>query len=154
VDTCPNNPALGWRPVVNDIAQPYAWLTYAQAYKQVVSIGTALKALGVSPGCSVGLYATNSPEWMMAMKSIDYCGALCVPLYDSFGSEAVRFVVQHSGAKVIFASSEKLPTLCKDLPAMAGQVVQVVVWSSLRASPAAEAVKEVCVYCTVSSPLQ
>ena len=142
-DVHPNSPALGWRPVVRGSVQPYAWLTYAEAHTRVAHIGAALTSLKASQGGAVGIYATNCPEWMLTMKGIDYCGGLCVPLYDTFGPDAVKFIIEHSGVKVVFCASDKLETLCEVLPKVAGQLSQVVVWSSGAGPPAEEAIKSV-----------
>jgi long-chain acyl-CoA synthetase len=69
------------------------------------------------------------------MKAIDWCGALCVPLYDTFGPDAVQFIVQHSDATVIFVASNKLGALEAVLPHVKGQIIQVVVWSSTHGAP-------------------
>ena len=123
--------------------QPYAWLTYAEAHTRIAHIGAALTSLKASQGGAVGIYATNCPEWMLTMKGIDYCGGLCVPLYDTFGPDAVKFIIEHSGVKVVFCASDKLETLCEVLPKVAGQLSQVVVWSSGAGPPAEEAIKSV-----------
>ena len=117
--------------------QPYAWMTYAEAQTRVSHIGAALKSLKVAPGDTVGIYATNSPEWMLAMKGCDYSGACCVPLYDTFGPDAVKFIIEHSDVKVVFCASDKFETLSKVLNKVSNQLSQVVVWSS-SAGPSAE----------------
>ena len=122
---------MGHRPVVEGEAQGYAFMTYGEVHKTVTSVGSALKAVGVEPGSAVGIYAVNSPQWMMAMKATDFCGSMTVPLYDTFGANAVEYIIKHSGLKVIFVSADKLGTVAKVLPAVKDQVVQVVVWSSI-----------------------
>jgi long-subunit acyl-CoA synthetase (AMP-forming) len=100
-------------------------------------------SLGVKKGGAVGVYATNSPEWMLALKGIDFCGAQCVPLYDTFGPDAVKFIIKHSGLTVLCTSSDNLKALEPVLPEVADQLVQVIVWSSPSGTPAEEAVKAV-----------
>lgn len=67
----------------------------------------------------------------------------CVPLYDTFGPDAVRFIIQHSGAKVLFCSADKLETLCEVLPHVKDQVGQVVVWQGMSGESAEAAVQMV-----------
>ena len=110
---------------------------------KVAALGAALKSVNVLEGGAVGMYGTNSAEWMLAMKACDYCGAKCVPLYDTFGPEAVKFIIDHSGLTVIFCASDKLETLCEVLPKVSKQVVQVAVWTSGAGATAEEAVNSV-----------
>ena len=136
-------PALGWRPNVNGGAQPYAWMTYSEAHKKVCNAGAAFRNLGVKKGGAVGIYSPNCSEWMLAMKGVDFCGARCVPLYDTFGPDAVKFIIEHSGLTVVCVSAAKLDELAKALPAVADQVVQVIVWDSAEGKSAEDAVKSV-----------
>lgn len=106
-------------------------MTYGDVHKTVVNVGSALKAVGLEPGHAVGVYAVNSPQWMMAMKAADFCGSMTVPLYDTFGADAVEYIITHSGLKVIFVSSDKLFTIVKILSNFKDQLVQVVVWSDV-----------------------
>lgn len=111
-------------------AQAYTFMTYGEVNKTVSCVGSALKAVGVETGSAVGVYAVNSPEWMMAMKATDFCGAMTVPLYDTFGADAVEYIIKHSGLKVICVSTDKLATITKVLPEVKDQIVQVIVWSN------------------------
>lgn len=124
-------------------SQPYAWITYAEARARIAKVAAALKQIGVARGGAVGIYATNCPEWMLAMKAIDYCGAKCVPLYDTFGPDAVNFIIKHSGLTAVFASADKLDALAEALKGTDGQVSQVVVWTGPGGSTAEEASKSV-----------
>ena len=48
-----------------------------------------------------------------------------VPLYDTFGAEAVEFIIKHSNINIIYCSSSKLAALAEVLPKVKQQVVQV-----------------------------
>jgi long-chain acyl-CoA synthetase len=129
---------------VNGNAQPYAWMTYAEAVKRASNAGSAFMSLGVKKGGAVGVYSSNCPEWMLALKAIDFCGAQCVPLYDTFGPDAVKFIIRHSGLTVLCTASDNLKALLPILPDLADQLVQVIVWSSSSGNTAEEAVSSVC----------
>lgn len=122
-------PCLGWRPVQDGEVKAYKFMTYGDVHKTIVNVGSALKAVGIDQGDAIGVYAVNSPEWMMAMKATDFCGSMTVPLYDTFGADAVEYIIKHSGLRVVFVSSDKLSTVVQVLPGFKEQVVQVVVWS-------------------------
>lgn len=51
-----------------------------------------------------------------------------MPLYDTFGADAVKFIIEHSGAKIVLVNSGNLAALASVLPALKQQLVQVVVW--------------------------
>ena len=55
-------------------------------------------------------------------------GAQCVPLYDTFGKEAVEFIIGHSEAKVVFCSGANLKALTPALAASKARLSQIVVW--------------------------
>jgi long-chain acyl-CoA synthetase len=122
--------ALGWRPVVKGEAQDYTYITYRELDEKVTHVGSAIKAVNVQKGMSVGVYAANSVEWMITMKAVDFCGAVIVPLYDTFGPEAVEYIIKHSETTIIFCASNKLAALTEVLPKVKAQIIQVVVWSS------------------------
>lgn len=52
-------------------------------------MGTALILMGIVQGDRVGVIGPNCPEWMLSMQAINKTGAICVPLYDSLGENAV-----------------------------------------------------------------
>ncbi|KAL0861816.1 hypothetical protein Bca101_040934 [Brassica carinata] len=68
VDKFPNNKMLGWRPIVDEKVGPYIWKTYKEVYEEVLQIGSALRADGAEPGCRVGIYGANCPQWIIAME--------------------------------------------------------------------------------------
>jgi acyl-CoA synthetase (AMP-forming)/AMP-acid ligase II len=49
-------------------------MTYAEMDAKVTAVGSALVGAGVAKGGAVGVYAANSPEWMITMKGIDRLG--------------------------------------------------------------------------------
>ena len=131
-----NRPSLGWRPVVGGILQSYTFMTFGEMDRYITSVSSSLKAIGVTPGSAVGIYASNSAEWMIAMKATDRLGAVCVPLYDTFGPEAVQFIIGHSEVRAVFCSASKLKELTAVVRQVSTQVLQIIVWGE----PAAEVV--------------
>jgi long-chain acyl-CoA synthetase len=53
---------------------------------------------------------------------------VCVPLYDTLGSEAVQYIVQHSETKLVIASGIKLIPLEQLLVKMKNQIKGIVYW--------------------------
>lgn len=113
-DRFPNNQCLGRRMPQPDGrgAGPYEWLTYSSVKKGMLSVGEHLmKSCGLARGAKVGIYSMNRPEWTMSALALWSQGLVCVPLYDSVGSDAVRYIVNHASLPLVFVERSKLPTL-------------------------------------------
>jgi long-chain acyl-CoA synthetase len=103
---------LGHRPVAPDgTPGPYTWQSYADVLARVTAVGTALARAGVGAGGRVGVYGVNAPEWMITMQACNRQAAWCVPLYDTLGDDAVRYVLAHSQASVVACDADKLAAL-------------------------------------------
>ena len=124
-------------------AQRYTFMTYKQAHCSAASIGSALHDLGAAHGGTVGIYGANCPEWMLAVKGCDFCGAVVVPLYNTFGPAALSFIIAHSQIQVIFCASNMLPTLCLVLAKERHRVTQVIVWAVPGEASAQDTIKTV-----------
>ena len=113
-DRFPNNQCLGRRMPRPDGkgVGPYEWLTYSSVKTRMLSVGEHLvKSCGLARGAKVGIYSMNRPEWTMSALALWSQGLVCVPLYDSVGSDAVRYIVNHASLPLVFAERSKLPTL-------------------------------------------
>nr|VDD25194.1 unnamed protein product [Brassica rapa] len=107
----PDNKMLGWRRIVDEKVGPYMWKTYKEAYEEVLQIGSALRALGAEPGCRVGIYGVNCPQWIIAMEACAAHTLICVPLYDTLGSGAVDYIVDHAEIDFVFVQETKIKGL-------------------------------------------
>ncbi|EIE18699.1 long chain acyl-CoA synthetase 4 [Coccomyxa subellipsoidea C-169] len=124
----PDNPCLGHRPIKYGVPQEYQWMTYKETADKVDAVASGIMALGLKQHGRVGVYGINSPEWMMAMQACNRQSAYCVPLYDTLGSDAVRYIINHAEVTVVFADSLKMPALIQPLAETKGQVSAVVYW--------------------------
>ena len=113
-DRFPENRCLGSRRPNPDGkgAGPYEWVTYSQVKQNAICVGEhLLKACGLSRGSKVGIYSMNRPEWTTSALALWSQGLVCVPLYDSVGSDAVRYIVNHASLPLVFCERTKLRTL-------------------------------------------
>ncbi|KAH0890094.1 hypothetical protein HID58_052523 [Brassica napus] len=108
VEKFPYNKVLGWRRIVDEKVGPYMWKTYKEAYGEVLQIGSAIRALGAEPGCRVGIYGVNCPQWIIAMEACAAHTLICVPLYDTLGSGAVDYIVDHAEIDFVFVQDSKI----------------------------------------------
>ncbi|KAF2604548.1 hypothetical protein F2Q70_00024250 [Brassica cretica] len=99
---------LGWRPIVDEKVGPYIWKTYKEVYEEVLQIGSALRAAGAEPGCRVGIYGANCPQWIIAMEACAAHTLISVPLYDTLGRGAVDYIVDHAEVDFVFVQNTKI----------------------------------------------
>lgn len=74
--------------------------------RRVASTAKALHGWGIRKGDRVAILSENRPEWPVADMASLLLGAVTVPLYTTLTPEQTAFVLQDSGARIIFVSSE------------------------------------------------
>ena len=82
-------------------------LSYAELGQAVREVAGGLIALGLEPGDRVAVLSDTRAEWTIAD-----CGALCagtvvVPIYQTNSPEECRYVLQHSGTRLVFCENEE-----------------------------------------------
>ena len=81
----------------------------AEAFiERVRHIALGLSELGVSAGDRVALLSENRPEWSIVDLAILSIGAINVPIYTTQAVEQVRYILEDSGARLIFVSGRKV----------------------------------------------
>ncbi|KAL3812656.1 hypothetical protein ACJIZ3_013924 [Penstemon smallii] len=99
---------LGTRVREDGTVGEYKWMTYGEA-------GAARSAIGSGLGSCVGLYFVNRPEWLIVDHACSAYSFISVPLYDTLGPDAVRYIVNHAAIQAIFCVPETLDILLKSL---------------------------------------
>jgi long-chain acyl-CoA synthetase len=86
-----------------------AWkpLTWAELATLADEAAWGLIALGVKPGDKVSLVGATRVEWTVADLGIAHVGAVSVPIYHSNTAEEIRYIVQNSGAMLVFVEDDK-----------------------------------------------
>ncbi|OMO82171.1 AMP-dependent synthetase/ligase [Corchorus olitorius] len=108
VQKFPDNRMLGWRKMVDGKVGPYIWKTYKEVYDEVLLIGSALRESGAQPGCRIGIYGANCPQWILAMEACGAHSLVSVPLYDTLGPGAVNFIINHAEIDFVFVQDKKV----------------------------------------------
>ncbi len=102
-------------------------ITAKQIYGRVRAVAELLQGWGIKPGDRVALIGENRWEWPVTDFAILAIGAADVPLYQTTTPEQMRYILNNSGARVIFVSTkdqyDKL-TKAGDL----NSIEHVVVW--------------------------
>jgi fatty-acyl-CoA synthase len=95
--------------VVDEPDQPApSWgsLTYAEMAAKARAQAAALDALGIGVGDRVAIVSHNSARLLTALFGISGSGRVLVPVNFRLHAEEVRYIVEHSGARVLCVDPE------------------------------------------------
>ncbi|KAJ0803354.1 putative long-chain-fatty-acid--CoA ligase [Helianthus annuus] len=133
VEKYPNNPMLGQRQIIDGkAAGEYVWLTYKQVYDTVLKLGDSICTRGgINKGARCGIYGTNCTKWVVSMQACNAHSLHCVPLYDTLGAGAVKYIICHAEISIIFAEETKISEVLKTLPDTAKYLKTLVSFSTI-----------------------
>src|SRR5690606_32904674 len=78
------------------------------AIARIKSIARGLMSLGVRAGDRIAIISENRPEWSLTDIAILSLGAVNVPIYTTQATEQIRYILENSGARVLFVSGKKI----------------------------------------------
>lgn len=81
-------------------------VTCAEAADQIRSVAQGLIAEGIQPGDRVAILSATRYEWPIIDFAILSVGAVAVPIYETSSAEQVRFVLDNSAARIVFAETD------------------------------------------------
>ncbi len=84
------------------------YLNGNEVIERVKRIALGLAAMGVKAGDRVAIISENRPEWSFVDLAILSLRAVNVPIYTTQAVEQIRFILENSGAKMLFISGKKL----------------------------------------------
>jgi long-chain acyl-CoA synthetase len=76
-----------------------------QLYGYVATLARVLKQWGIHKGDRVAILSENRPEWMIADFACMTTGIVDVPIYATLTADQTLYLLQNSGARVIFVST-------------------------------------------------
>ena len=77
-------------------------LSFAELADRIEQCAGALVASGIEPGDTVGVWAPNAWEWVVAGLSILRCGAVMVPVNTRFKGREAAYVLGKARVKLLF----------------------------------------------------
>ncbi|MEI6172169.1 MAG: AMP-binding protein [Bacteroidota bacterium] len=86
-------------------------LTYQEVNDQIRATMAFLEKMGIQPGDKVAILSTNQPNWGITYFAVTFMGAVIVPLLPEFLPVEILTLLEHSEARVVFASEGLLPKL-------------------------------------------
>ncbi|MBC7795286.1 MAG: long-chain fatty acid--CoA ligase [Pyrinomonadaceae bacterium] len=86
-----------------------SWInqTGAKIIERVRCVALGLCEMGIKAGDRVAIISENRPEWSITDLAILSLRAVNVPIYTTQAPEQVRYILEDSGAKVLFVSGKK-----------------------------------------------
>jgi len=95
---------LGWRPQPD---QPFSWLTYPEVLQRAKNFGSGLTKKGLNPRTRpyLGIYAQNSPQWLIAAEGAWFNSLAIIPLYDTLGPDACSFIIHQASISTVLCDT-------------------------------------------------
>ncbi|VDN15342.1 unnamed protein product, partial [Dibothriocephalus latus] len=86
-----DKPCMGWRETPTS---SYQWLTYSEVYDRVCLLGSGLRTFRPANAeiFCIGIYAVNCVEWAVTQQACSTFGYVIVPLYDTLGDVARKYI--------------------------------------------------------------
>jgi acyl-CoA synthetase (AMP-forming)/AMP-acid ligase II len=75
--------------------------TYGQMEQSAAGLAAGLHARGLRAGQVVALLSYNCPEFLQAVFAANYLGAVAMPINWRLAAPEVRYILEHSGARVL-----------------------------------------------------
>ncbi|BDA77364.1 long-chain-fatty-acid--CoA ligase [Leptospira kobayashii] len=89
-------------------AKEYQAITYKELYEDGLALAEALIDLGVDARDHVGILADNRKEWIVADCAVLLAGAANVPRGSDITDSEIVYILNHSGAKIVFIENDKV----------------------------------------------
>jgi len=93
---------------LNQKTREYEWISYGETLDRISNFGAGLVYLGLSPGSNtkIGIYASNTVEYVIAEYGAYNHAMVVVPLYDTLGPHAVTFILNEADIECVLVDSE------------------------------------------------
>eukprot|EP00835_Amoeboradix_gromovi_P003354 NODE_218_length_14160_cov_0.274874.p1 type:complete len:741 gc:universal NODE_218_length_14160_cov_0.274874:12495-10273(-) len=119
----PTNRCLGYRPLINNqLGKKYEWITYEDVEVLRNALGSGLiniqnrycsqsvpKDIPFISINNIGIISINRREWTIFDLACAAYSKINVPIYDTFGQEAIEYIINHANLQIVVASADKMP---------------------------------------------
>jgi fatty-acyl-CoA synthase len=85
--------------------------TYAEFAAETTRVAHALRGSGIGAGDRVAYMLPNVPEMLVAHFAVPLAGAVLVAINTRLATEEVRYILDHSGAKLLVVDAALYPTV-------------------------------------------
>jgi long-chain acyl-CoA synthetase len=80
--------------------------TYSDVERETERVAAIIASAGIEPGDAVAILLANTPEFVFAYLGAMRAGAVANPVNCQLTSREIQYVLEHSGAKLLFTSHE------------------------------------------------
>lgn len=84
----------------------FVTLTYAAFYERALMVARGLGRIGIKPGDRIAILSENRVGWVIADMGILCARAVTVPIYPTSTPEQIEYMINHSGARILFVSGK------------------------------------------------
>ena len=96
---------------------------------QVRKVASAILSMGLPKGQTVCILGDNRPEWLICHMAVMTVGMATCGIYPTSSSDEIRYIIDHSEAKLLFVENEEqLDKIMDILPDL--KLQQIVVWDT------------------------
>jgi long-chain acyl-CoA synthetase len=81
---------------------------YLDVLRHADAVAETLAAKGIQPNDRIGILMENIPQWVFVLLGAMRFGAVTVPLATTLPEDALRNVIRHSGAKLVFSDAPNI----------------------------------------------
>ncbi len=90
------------------INEAWVHISGESVIEKIKRIALGLAELGVKAGDRIAIISENRPEWSLTDLAILSLRAVNVPIYTTQAVEQIRYILENSGAKMLFVSGKKI----------------------------------------------
>ena len=90
------------------IGDVWHYMRGMEVIERIRRIALGLASMGVKEGDRIAIISENRPEWSLTDIAILSLRAINVPIYTTQAVEQIRYILEDSGAKMLFVSGKKL----------------------------------------------
>ena len=90
------------------VGDVWTYLNGTEVIERIRRIALGLSNLGVKAGDRIAIISENRPEWSLTDLAILSLRAIVVPIYTTQAVEQIRYILEDSGARMLFVSGKKL----------------------------------------------
>lgn len=98
---------------------------YAALAMRAAKIAGALRAAGINAGDRVAIAAKNNPDYLALMFGIWHAGAAAVPANAKLHGSELGYILEHSGARICFASKDIEGEIAPHAPASLQRLIVI-----------------------------
>jgi len=102
-------------------------VTYAGMADWTAAVAAGLRARGVGAGDVVGLLSYNSIEFLATIFAANHVGAIAMPVNWRLAAPELRFILEHSGARVLVCDGDLLELANEATNDLSGDLVRACV---------------------------